>query len=606
MNTLNKIYTAVILVSIGFVVYSCANKGQGPTGGPKDETPPNITKSSPLNGALNFKKKEILIHFDENISIEKASDNVLISPPQLKQPEVRGNARLVTVRFEDDLIDSTTYTINFGNAIVDLNEKNPLKDYRFSFSTGNEIDTLKISGQLINAADLNPVSGVIVGIYPDGDENLFFSKPFLRIGRSDENGHFLIDNIRAGKYKIFALADANKDFYFQPGEGVAFSDSVFIPTVSIEEMRDTVWEDSLIIDSIRTYQGNRFLPDNVLLRFFKENKKRQYLVKTERTQDHLFKMFFNNTLTELPDIKPLNFDWEGGYIIQQNNSLDSISYWLTDSSLIKTDTLEMVVNYLKTDSVFNLVPQSDTISVFVRKPKTTNRNRGSQSTPATVHYKLSSNASNSFDVYNPLYFRFDAPLHNFDIEKIQLSEKVDSVLKPLKFDWAPHDSTKMIYALKYKWEPEKSYEINVDSAAFTSIYNLTTNKFKAQMKIKSLDEYSSLRFATEPYDSLVVFQLLNTKDIVIQTKPATESGTLFEYLKPGDYYVRAFIDKNTNGIWDTGNVETRTQPEEVYYYHKKLTLRANWEFEESWRINEMPLLQQKPAELKKDGAKATK
>ena len=164
----------------------------------------------------------------------------------------------------------------------------------------------------------------------------------------------------------------------------------------------------------------------------------------------------------------------------------------------------------------------------------------------------------------------------------------------------------MVYALKYKWEPEKSYELNVDSAAFKSIYNLVSDKYKGQIKIKSLDEYSSLKFSTEVFDSLVVFQLLDTKDNVLQTKPAVKAGTLFEYLKPGDFYVRAFIDRNRNGKWDTGNIETRTQPEQVYYYHKKLTLRANWEFEEKWNITELPLLQQKPAELKKDGSKNTK
>ena len=164
----------------------------------------------------------------------------------------------------------------------------------------------------------------------------------------------------------------------------------------------------------------------------------------------------------------------------------------------------------------------------------------------------------------------------------------------------------MVYALKYKWEPEKSYELNVDSAAFKSIYNLVSDKYKGQIKIKSLDEYSALKFATEVFDSLVVFQLLDPKDNVLQTKPAVKGGTLFEYLKPGDFYVRAFIDRNRNGKWDTGNIETRTQPEDVFYYHKKLTLRANWEFEEKWNIAELPLLKQKPVELKKDGSKASK
>ena len=606
MKLLSKIYTVAVIVLIGLVVHSCANKGQGPTGGAKDETPPKVTKTTPLNGALNFKKKEIVIHFDENISIEKASDNVLISPPQLRQPEVKGNARIVTVQFEEDLVDSTTYTINFGNAIVDLNEKNPLKNYRFSFSTGNEIDTLQISGKVINAADLNPLSGVVVGIYKVDDERGFFMKPFMRIGRTDENGNFVIDNIKAGTYKVYALGDSNKDFFFQPGEGLAFTDSVFTPTFRIEEMMDTVWLDSLTIDSIRTYNGTRFLPNDLLLQFFKEEKKRQYLVKTERMQEHSFKMFFNTALAELPEIKPINFDWTDRHILQQSANRDTLTYWLTDSAVIKTDTLDMVVTYMKTDSLFNLVPQTDTLSVFMRKPKAGGRGKKATAPVPVQAYKFSTNASGSFDVYNPVFFKFEAPVSAFDLTKIQLAEKVDSTFKPLQYSWVAHDSTDMVYALKYKWEPEKSYELNVDSAAFKSIYNLVSDKYKGQIKIKSLDEYSSLKFSTEVFDSLVVFQLLDTKDNVLQTKPAVKNGTLFEYLKPGDFYVRAFIDRNRNGKWDTGNIETRTQPEQVYYYHKKLTLRANWEFEEKWNITELPLLNQKPAELKKDGSKASK
>ena len=168
---------------------------------------------------------------------------------------------------------------------------------------------------------------------------------------------------------------------------------------------------------------------------------------------------------------------------------------------------------------------------------------------------------------------------------------------------ATNDSTKMVYAIDYKFEPEKSYEIEIDSAAFQSIYNLTSDKLSASFKVKSLDEYSSIKMLLATHDSLVVFQVLDTKDVVLSTKPAQPKGTVFEYLKPGDYYLRAFIDSNQNGIWDTGDIHARRHPEEVYYYNKKLSLRANWEFEETWDLKAIPLLNQKPAELKKDGSK---
>lgn len=599
----HRFLSVLITVCLGLIIYSCANKSQGPTGGPKDETPPKVIKTVPLNAALNFKKKSIQIYFDENISIDNPAENVLISPPQQKQPTVKGNGRIVSVDFEQDLIDSTTYTINFGNSIVDLNEKNAVENYRFSFSTGNEIDTLKISGVVINAEDLNPMSKVLVGIYREQSDSVFYQKPFLRIGKTDEYGRFVIDNVKAGVYKVFALDDTNKDYFFQPGEGVAFIDSLVTPTFRIEEMKDTVWEDSIHVDSIRTYMGTRFLPDNIVMKFFKENKKRQYFVKSERKTEQTFQLFFNTKQTDLPVLKPLNFDWEGKYMLQKNSTLDSLTYWITDSAVYKIDTLQFTMTYLKTDSIYQLVPQTDTITVFQRKARVNTKAKKSDTQPKIEFYKFNHNANGAFEVYNPIYIKFDSPLAEVDLSKIKLSEKIDTIYKDLPVKWIQSDSTKMLYSIKYKFEPEKSYELKVDSAAFRNIYNLNSDKSSGQFKVKSLDEYSSIKMLLSKFDSLVVFQVLDTRDAVLATKPATPKGTQFEYLKPGDFYLRAFIDSNRNGIWDTGDLSKKLQPETVYYYNKKLSLRANWEFEETWELGSVPLLEQKPTELKKDNKK---
>lgn len=360
MQYKTKIQTAFILLGVMLLVHACANKAQGPTGGPKDITPPKVLRSVPLNSSLNFNKKQIYIDFDEMISIEKATENVIISPPQVKPPDVKSFGKRVSVNFNEDLIDSTTYSINFGNAIVDLNEKNAIKNYLFSFSTGNEIDTLKISGTVIDSENLNPLPGIIVGIYVEASDSVFYKKPFLRIGKTDENGRFSIDNVKTGKYKIFALGDANHDYFFQPGEGLALCDSLLTPTFRREEMHDSIWKDSLHFDSIRTYMGTRFLPDDITLRYFKENKKRQYFVKYERKEPFSFSLFYNTEAKELPKIKPLNFNWEGKYMLQKNNTLDSLTYWLTDSTVWKIDTLQMAVTYMKSDSVLNMMPVTDT------------------------------------------------------------------------------------------------------------------------------------------------------------------------------------------------------------------------------------------------------
>jgi len=603
----NKTKIQYVLATFGIILlsYACANKAQGPTGGPKDITPPSVLKSYPANGSLNFKKKQILIDFDELVSVEKANENVLISPPQVKPPDVKSFGKRVTVEFNEPLFDSTTYTINFDNAIVDLNEKNAIKNYFFSFSTGNEIDTLKIAGTVINAEDLNPMSGIFVGIYKETSDTVFSKKPFLRIGKTDENGRFSINNIKKGAYKVFALGDANRDYFFQPGEGLALYDSLVVPTTRIEQMQDTVWKDTVTVDSIRTYMGTRFLPDDLTLRYFKESKKRQYLVKNERKEPFVFSLFFNTVMKELPKIKPLNFEWEGKYLLQKNNAMDSLTYWITDSLVWKTDTLKMTVSYMKTDSVFNLVPTTDTLNISMRKARLNPKARlAKKPTDLKVEpLKYLNNIASTFEIYNPIILNFEAPLSDIDISKIKLNQKIDTTFKSIPFKWRQIDSTKMNFAIDYKWVAENSYELNIDSAAFKSIYNKISNKFSGQFKIRSLDEYSSVKMFLAEFNPKAVLQVLDSKDVVLASKPASEKGTVIQYLKPGDYYVRMFLDNNGNGKWDSGDLASRLQPEEVFYYPKKLTIMANWEFEETWNYRLVPLLKQKPTELIKDASK---
>jgi hypothetical protein len=198
---------------------------------------------------------------------------------------------------------------------------------------------------------------------------------------------------------------------------------------------------------------------------------------------------------------------------------------------------------------------------------------------------------------------FEAPLEQLDISKIKLFQKVDTTFKQIPFKWRQIDSTKMAYALDHKWVAEIDYELQIDSTAFTSIYKRVSSKFKSEFKIRSLDEYSSIKLFLQPFNKKGIIQVLDSKDEVIATKPASEKGTIIEYLRPGDYFVRMYIDENSNGKWDTGNLAKRLQPEEVFYYPKKLSLMANWEFEETWDYKETPLLKQKPLELIKASEK---
>lgn len=595
INLFLTILGAVLLVA-------CANKASGPQGGPKDETPPVVLKETPLNGALNYKSKEIIVEFDEIIQLENIQDNVLISPPQQKQPEITSYNKKLSVVFLEDLQDSTTYTIQFGNAIVDNNEKNPLKDYTFSFATGNRIDTLEISGTMVNAADLNPVSGILVGIHAELDDSLFTTKPFMRIGKTDENGKFTIKNIREGKYRIFGLNDVSRDYMFQAGEGLAMTDSILIPTVRLEEQCDTIWRDSVTIDSIHTYIGPTYYPNNVVLRYFKESKIRQYFVKGERKEPHVFRLYFGAPADSLPIIKPLgDTDWTKKLFVQPNTTLDTLTYWITDTLISKTDTLQFEITYLKTDSLYELHPQTDTVSVIYRKPRIGSKVKKEE--PTIVFMSFKTNIANAFELYNPITLTMGTPLQSYDTAKIRLQEIIDTIRTTLPLKFEALDSIGMSFSIPYTWEPEHQYELQVDSMAFVDIYGNHNDTYTGKFKIRSLEEYSKLIVKLENYNPKAIIQMLDTKDAVVRTLPASPEGAVFEYLKPTDYYLRLFIDENGDGKWTTGDFTKKLQPEEVYYYPSKLTLRANWDFEENWNYLALPLLEQKPADIRQDISK---
>ena len=582
---------------------ACANRAAGPTGGLKDTIPPVVLRAVPLEGTLNYKKKEIQVFFNENITLDKVSENVIISPPQKTQPIVKANGRVLSVVLQDELLDSTTYSILFGNAIVDLNEKNPLPNFTFSFATGPEIDTLKVSGRLLNAENLEPLSGIVVGLHKNLHDTAIIGNQFTRIAKTNEDGVFTIQNVKSGSYKVYALADINRDFKYQPGEGIAFYDSIVIPKMHIVEKIDTLWTDSLSIDTILYSLNHAFLPDDVTLKLFKESKKRQYLVKSERTNSKYFNLIFNSKQDSLPEILPLNFDVDSRFLVQANQNLDSLVYWIPDSAIYNLDTLSMAVRYLKTDSLFNLTPTIDTLHLSVRKQRATSRTRGSAASipevPAVSPLSFKTNLMVNFDIYRDILLEFDEPLDSIMQDKIKLLHKVDTVLNQVDYKWIIKDSISRSFAIRYGWKPQESYELQVDSAAFLSIYGKHNLAMKTPFKIKSLDEYAALKIILQNHDSLVYIQILDPKELVVQTKQAKPKGTLFEHLRPGDYFVRLFIDANNNGVWDTGDVINRTQPEEVLYYPKKLTLRANWELEESWNHLDPDMKNRKPAELMK-------
>ena len=596
----------LIILSLLFLI-GCANRGVGPQGGPKDETPPSVVKEMPENGALNYRGKTIEVAFNEYIQLDNVADNVLISPPQQRPPEVKAYGKKLRVTFEEELQDSTTYTIDFGAAICDNNEKNPLEGYSFSFATADVIDSLQISGQLLNSEDLNPISGIIVGIHANHHDSALATIPFTRITRTNSEGKFTIRNIRPGKYKLYALQDVSKDYIYQAGEGLALCDSLFEPMCHQEMVQDTLWKDSVEIDTIRTINKTFFDPQDVVLFFFKESKQRLYFQRAVRDKQHYFQLMFAAPQDSIPVIKPIETDedWLKYTLCQANKTKDTITYWLTDSVAIKQDTLQFEMTYYKTDSLYELQQQTDTIRAIYRAPRLSERARAAlEKNKKQPFVELTNNGKSPFEIYSPLQIYLATPIQSFYPDSLHLYQLKDTTHLPIKIKTiTATDSTNMIYEIEHKWLPETTYELVVDSAAFIDIYGNVNNRVKSQFKVRSLDEYSSLIVKISPYRSNAVIQVLNENDAVVREQMAQPDGVKFEYLTPQGYYLRVYIDENNDGTWTTGDYLTWRHPEPVYYFPNKLTLRANWDFEETFEYLAQPQNKQKPEELKQDAGK---
>lgn len=364
-NSFRLLYGMLLLT----VIYSCANIGS-PNGGPYDETPPKFVSSTPIPNQINYTGKKIEILFDELIQIEKPSENVIITPPQMELPVIRSAGKKAVIELKDTLKPNTTYTIDFTNSISDNNEKNVFENFSFAFSTGDIIDTLEVSGVLLNAENLEPMPGITIGLHNNLEDSAFVKLPFVRTSRTNDKGQFTIRNIAPGTYHIFALNDVNRDYKFdQPGEDIAFLDSVIVPSFELTTRQDTTWKDSLTIDTIRTIGYTRFFPDNIELRLFKEKFERQYMVKPERPDEKYFTLRFNTKLDTVPVPLPINFIPEDSswYFVQQTEGGTAVNYWLVDSTVWKQDTLQVQVSYPKSDSLNILRPQTDTVQLVLRR-----------------------------------------------------------------------------------------------------------------------------------------------------------------------------------------------------------------------------------------------
>jgi hypothetical protein len=570
----NKLF---ILLAV-FVLAGCANRGVGPQGGPKDSIPPMPVKAVPENGAVNFKGRRIEVTFNEYIQLDNIATNLLMSPPQQRPPDVKARGKRLLIQFADSLRDSTTYTLDFGAAVCDFTERNPLHGYSFGFSTGPTIDTLAIEGFVLNAEDLSPMKGILVGIHDDLSDTAFTAHPFLRIARTDSAGHYRISNMHAGTYRLYAVDDVSKDYRLTPGEAHAFLDSLVTvtPPVSAPVPIDTAAADS-VRDTI--YPASPVPQYNLLL--YRPQQKRLYLQRTLRKEQHKIQVLFSSAPDSLPRIHPLQDSLT--YHICYTPHADTATIWLLDSASIVQDSLFFEIRYRRTDSLYHLEWTVDTIRAIWREPRLSAKAREAKERQRrNARLSLSTNATRSFEVFDTLRLSSATPLARITIDSMHLYEKIDTLRKEVAFSLAPYDTLPQTIQFIAALAPGSQYELHLDSAALEDVYGVTHVKADYSLKLKTIADYSTLRVRLVPFDPKARIQILNAKGKVLREQPAEENGALFRYLKPDAYFLRMYKDLNGDGQWTTGSWEEHRQPEPVYSYPAKIQTKSNWDFEEEW------------------------
>lgn len=608
MNNSKSLYYIFIIIAAA-VMYSCANIGN-PSGGPIDKTPPIFMRSNPTPNAVNVKDRKIEIFFDEIVTLKDPSTKIIVSPAQTEMPRMSALGRKVTVELVDSLLPNTTYTIDFSNSIQDNNEGNAIDNFAFAFSTGSVIDSMRVSGYVLDSRTLEPMQSVVVGLQSNLADSAFHKEKLQRVALTNDRGQFTIRNVSPGSYHIFALKDLDRDYKFgNPTEDIAFLDSIIVPSIGTREAADTVYNDLNEIDTIMRATRPAYFPNDILLSMFNEDRKSQYLANNLRVDSTRISLTFAAASDTLPSLSIVGRNdvpdlW---YTLERSQTNDTLTYWIRPPHLVSADTLMVATTYLRTDTASNLSWGTDTLKfTFQRqKAKKKKKNEETDSLEQIRFMELHPLANGTQEVYAPLLLQTGTPIERYSREAFHLQRKLqnDTIFYPAEIkSIALRDSTlsRRDLVLKVDWEPGAAYTLAVDSLAMTDIYGLQTKPLKVDFNVRKMEEYGNIVFnITAVRDSAIVELLDGTEKIVLRAPVKNHRAELLNLL-PGKYYARLFIDRNGNGKYDTGNYDMHLQPEETVYYPGAINLKKNWDVEQTWDIYATPIDKQKPEAIKKN------
>lgn len=604
---------SALCAAICLTAAACANIGN-PSGGARDEDPPIFVEANPPQGARNVDKTRMTITFNELVNVKDAFSKVVVSPPSRQTPRVASIGRRVTVTF-DSLAPNTTYTVDFADAIEDNNEANKLQGFAYTFSTGETIDSLRISGMVLDSRNLEPRQGILVGVHENLNDSAFVKNMLLRVAKTNDRGQFTIRGLKEGSYRVFALDDKDNDYrYANPEEDLAFYELTVTPSSERVEATDTTFTALGEMDSVATRMRTRYLPNDILLRTFNSQIRPQYLSKYERIDTTKLFFKFNTRSDILPELKFINPEEETleGAILERRADNDSLVYWLPER-LVHTDSIRIAASYLRTDSTGNLSLATDSLRFFYNRPKPKKQKKSDKEKKISVEdsiknitldVKFSASAQ---DVNMPVTIEFATPLVKLDTTafKLEAYNPTDSVWRPVRgiYRLQQVDSVSpRNFMVEYPWEYETRYRLSADTLAAIGMYGKPTRPLTHEFTTKKEEDYCSLTFTISGMDTDIpaFVELLSGNDAVVRAEPVNDNSVTFKYLTPGKYYARIIEDFNGNGEYDPGNYDLQLQPDLSYYYPKAINIKKNWDKEEVWDVFATAIDLMKPSAIKKN------
>ncbi|MFV0505218.1 MAG: Ig-like domain-containing protein [Bacteroidales bacterium] len=584
---------------------SCANPGM-PTGGPKDTIAPILLKSIPNFDEKAYNKQQVVFSFDEFINISKIRNGLVISPPMSRKPGVKRRGKGVMVQFRDSLLPNVTYSMDFGNTLLDNNENNPYENFRFRFSTGETVDTGRCAGYVKNAADLNEVENTLVMFYTDTVDSTIYTIIPDFVAKTNKDGFFYTNNLSSdSSYYIFVCSDDNGNMLYEPGEAFGWLDGTIKPDEGLFVHTDTVKNgDSISLSSHINVENTYLLISDAYYWS-------QFLESNKRDKENKLFFDFAEAVDSNFQMEILNFDKPKLYV-EYSEKKDSIDVWILDTSIMKLDSLYLALTYRSGDYLKDSIVTDTLLMKYEHKEqrrgdakrerkKDEELNEESDkaeqtkkdSIPPVENFKLSLSRTSELDLNSVISVSHKDPLVFFDNDKVHLYSVEDSIRTEVEFEIAFVNNSKRELQLSIDgglWEEEQSYELEMDSACATDAYGRVCKRELTRFVTQKLRFYGSYVVSVSGFQYPAMALLVSSDDNekIIRTVALTEDGDVnFDYLKPAEYKLKIIEDWNKDGEWTTSSlIDEHKQAEPVYYYPKLLDIKSNREYRENWAFDE--------------------